>query len=85
MNTLVNALLVASIALGSSAVMAKGGNPYNNGNYDLKKINTTPLFVWRNGKLVKNPQYAIERSTTLKQRQDAARASDDSKQTEQIN
>ncbi|MNJ18461.1 hypothetical protein D3C77_127620 [compost metagenome] len=85
MNKLVSALLVAGIALGSSAVMAKGGNPHNNGNYDLKNIDATPLFVWRNGKLVKNPQYAIERSNALEERQDDSRAKDDSTQYEQIN
>lgn len=82
MNKLATTLLAASIALGSNAVMAKGGNPHNNGNYDLKHVNTTPLLVWRDGKLVKNPQYAIERNNAKEQRQEASLASDDSTQYE---
>ncbi|MDD2056905.1 hypothetical protein N5D52_13170 [Pseudomonas sp. GD03860] len=83
MNKLVvTALIVATIALASPAIMAKGGNPHNNGNYDLKKIDTTPLLVWRNGKLVKNPAYAIERSNAQDQSRQASRASEEGMQDE---
>lgn len=82
MNRLVITVMVAGIALGSSAVMAKGGNPHNNGNYDLKHVDTTPLLVWRDGKLVKNPQHAFERNDTHEQRREVSRASDDSTQYE---
>ncbi|MCF4977084.1 hypothetical protein AO268_17120 [Pseudomonas sp. ICMP 8385] len=82
MKKLVAALIVANIALGSTAVMATGGNPYNNGHYELMNKDTTPMLVWRNGKLVKNPEYAIERSNAQESRQNVPPTSDGSKQDE---
>ncbi|WP_169897672.1 hypothetical protein, partial [Pseudomonas gessardii] len=43
---------------------------------------TTPMLVWRNGKLVKNPEYAIERSNAQESRQNVPPTSDGSKQDE---
>ncbi|MNH04421.1 hypothetical protein D3C81_427140 [compost metagenome] len=75
-----SALFFVAIALAPSAVMAKGGNPKNNGNYDIQNENITPLYVWEEGRLVKNPQYFIERRSTKEDNSVAARERDESTQ-----
>ncbi|MNJ45534.1 hypothetical protein D3C77_406340 [compost metagenome] len=82
MRKIASTLVVITLALAATAVSAKGGNPKNNGNYDLNNVSTTPLYVWSNGKLVKNPQFAIERSTVKERNQEAISATDDVKQYE---
>ncbi|MFQ6571884.1 hypothetical protein [Pseudomonas sp. UM16] len=82
MNKLFTALLVTSITLAASAAMAKGGNPKNNGNYDINNDDITPLFVWREGRLVKNPEYLSERRSSKENSAVAARESEASKQYE---
>ncbi|WP_146117347.1 MULTISPECIES: hypothetical protein [Pseudomonas] len=78
MKRMMSRVFFVGVALASGAVQATGGNPKNNGNYDMDNEALTPRYVWDDGRLVSNPKYAEERRRAQERTSQVPRANDES-------